>query len=285
MVGGNSIVLYSRLHLLTQNPVLLRCVLWGVLINTVLMYIPTTTLSYGTNRHPNNPHYINGYQIMERIQMTLFSVQEFAISGLYLMEASKYLRMVYEKDTRTRRLMYELLAVNVALIVLDIGLLSVEYEDLYEIEVTLKGLVYSIKLKLELGVLSRLVKIVTRGHGLHKTATFATDAAEKGSSIGIERVGTARTASSTPRPHSTQSSAFQRARSKDGSTPSMNFITSATLAGTTSEVNQPILQDSREDESAAHIATTLSVNHEMPQRNKVSRESSITDLYPGRIEG
>ena len=69
--------------------------------------------------------------------------------------------------------MYELLAVNIALILLDVALLSVEYEDLYEIEITLKGLVYSIKLKLELGVLSRLVRMVTHGNGLQRTTELA----------------------------------------------------------------------------------------------------------------
>ena len=102
---------------------------------------------------------------MERIQMTFFTVQELIISGVYLWEASRYLKMIMENNIR--KLMWELFMVNVALVILDVVLLSVEYKNLYQIEVTLKGMVYSIKLKLELGVLSKLVKLVTERNDSH----------------------------------------------------------------------------------------------------------------------
>ncbi|KAF2223903.1 hypothetical protein BDZ85DRAFT_116164 [Elsinoe ampelina] len=179
MITGNSLVLYSRLHLLCQNHTLLKWVLYGIMINTVCMYIPTTALDIGSNVvNPGNRTYINGYSIMERIQMTMFTVQEFVISGIYLIEAYRYLKVAYVGDERSRNVMYELLAVNVTIIILDIALLSVAHRDLFQIEVTLKGLVYSVKLKLELGVLSRLVRIVTgSGSALGRTATFDNDLA------------------------------------------------------------------------------------------------------------
>ena len=49
MVVGQSIVLYSRLHLITQNRTLLNAVLWMIIINSTLMYIPTTALTFGSN--------------------------------------------------------------------------------------------------------------------------------------------------------------------------------------------------------------------------------------------
>ncbi|TKX26572.1 hypothetical protein C1H76_1104 [Elsinoe australis] len=179
MITGNSLVLYSRLHLLCQNQTLLKCVLYGIIANTICMYIPTTALDVGSNVvHPGNPTYVNGYSIMERIQMTMFTVQEFLISGIYLLEAYRYLKVAYAGDKRSRNVMYELLAVNVTIIILDIALLAVAHRDLFQIEVTLKGLVYSVKLKLELGVLSRLVRIVTNnGSALNRTLTFDNDLA------------------------------------------------------------------------------------------------------------
>ncbi|GAB7339878.1 hypothetical protein MBLNU457_6410t1 [Dothideomycetes sp. NU457] len=178
MVGGNSFILYSRLHLITLNHRMLRMIFWAIIVNTILMYIPTTALDYGCNIH-NSGGWCRGYSIMERIQMTMFSIQEFTISGIYLMEAWRYLKTAYVPDKRSKRVIYELVCVNIVLIILDVALLSVEYVDLYQIEVTLKGLVYSVKAKLELGVLSRLVKIVTQGTGLQRTtggdtATWAT---------------------------------------------------------------------------------------------------------------
>ncbi|PNS16281.1 hypothetical protein CAC42_6388 [Sphaceloma murrayae] len=179
MITGNSLVLYSRLHLLCQNKTLLRAVLYGIVVNTVCMYVPTTALDIGTNVvHPGSQVYINGYSVMERVQMTMFTLQEFIISGIYLVEAYRYLKVAYIGDKRSRNVMYELLAVNVTIIVLDIALLSVAHKDLFQIEVTLKGLVYSIKLKLELGVLSRLVRIVTTsGSALGRSATLDNDLA------------------------------------------------------------------------------------------------------------
>ena len=91
--------------------------------------------------------------------MTMFTIQELTISGIYLWEVGRFLRVIME--LHTRKLLYELLMVNIMLIILDVVLLSVEYENLYQIEVTLKGMVYSIKLKMELAVLSKLVKVMT----------------------------------------------------------------------------------------------------------------------------
>ncbi|KAI9652761.1 MAG: hypothetical protein M1831_006563 [Alyxoria varia] len=161
MIVGHSIVLYSRLHLITQNRKVLMFVLWMIIINSTLMYIPTTALTYGSNvtTQPALGMYAHGYSIMERIQMTMFTVQELTISGIYLWEVGRFLRVIME--LHTRKLLYELLMVNIILIILDVVLLSVEYENLYQIEVTLKGMVYSIKLKMELAVLSKLVKVMT----------------------------------------------------------------------------------------------------------------------------
>ena len=61
MVVGQSIVLYSRLHLITLSPMTLRFVLWMIIINSTLMYIPTTALTYGANVHPYAPGYVTGY--------------------------------------------------------------------------------------------------------------------------------------------------------------------------------------------------------------------------------
>ncbi|GAM88261.1 hypothetical protein ANO11243_062940 [Dothideomycetidae sp. 11243] len=179
MVTGESLVLYSRLHLLSQHRLLLRFVLWGILINSFVCYVPTTVLDYSSNIvHPGNPVYTNGYSIMERIQMTLLTIQEIAISAIYLVEAYKFLNISFTTDKRSRNIMYELSAINVIIIVLDIALLTVAQLDYFQIEVTLKGLVYSIKLKLELGVLSRLVHIVSGSNsGLHHTPTFDNDLA------------------------------------------------------------------------------------------------------------
>lgn len=164
MVTGQSVVLYSRLHLVTQDRKILRGVLWMIIIDFIVLWTPTIVLAVGSQTSQSHL-FVNGYAVMEKIQMTIWSLQELIISGVYLWEVHKTLKMVYEGGTR--KVLYELIAINVVIIILDIALLTVEFLNLYQIEVTLKGMIYSIKLKLEFGVLSKLVKIVTHNHETH----------------------------------------------------------------------------------------------------------------------
>ncbi|KAH8692790.1 integral membrane protein [Talaromyces proteolyticus] len=158
MVTGQSMVLYSRLHLLNQNTKILRPVLSMIIVNAILLHIPTTVLTYGSNFDSYNQHFIAGYNVMEKIQMTGFCLQEFILSGIYIYEAVGLLKANPEHGSR--KIMYQLLCINLLIITMDIGLLVVEYLNLYTVETTLKGAVYSIKLKLEFAVLGKLVHIV-----------------------------------------------------------------------------------------------------------------------------
>lgn len=56
--------------------------------------------------------------------------------------------------------MKQLILINVVIIVMDLGLLGLECASLYILETLLKGVIYSIKLKLEFAILSKLVKFV-----------------------------------------------------------------------------------------------------------------------------
>ena len=57
---------------------------------------------------------------------------------------------------RTRQIMLHLIYVNIFIILMDIALLCTEYANLYEIQITFKGAVYSVKLRLEFVVLNQL---------------------------------------------------------------------------------------------------------------------------------
>ncbi|KAJ5943776.1 hypothetical protein N7516_003944 [Penicillium verrucosum] len=159
MVPGQSLVLYSRLHLVVNNNKVLRFVLWLIIIDAIILLIPTTVLTFCT-AYVANPSMIVGYNVMERMQLAWFCAQEMVISGIYIVETVKLLRMMPDKDRRRSRIMYELLTINFVIILLDICLLLVEYIGLYSLQTTLKAMVYSIKLKLEFGVLGKLVDLV-----------------------------------------------------------------------------------------------------------------------------
>lgn len=159
MVPGQSIVLYSRLHLVVQNPKVLTFVLYIIIVDAVILLIPTTVLTFSTAYVGSLP-VIEGYNVMERLQLAWFCAQEFLISGIYIHETLKLLRLNPQKDDRRNRIMHELLAINFFIILMDISLLVLEYVGLYPLQTTLKPAVYSLKLKLELGVLGKLVALV-----------------------------------------------------------------------------------------------------------------------------
>ena len=59
--------------------------------------------------------------------------------------------------------MYQLFTINILIILMDIALLAFEFANLYIWETETKAVIYSIKLKLEFAVLSKLVKFVGGG--------------------------------------------------------------------------------------------------------------------------
>lgn len=156
MVTGQSFVLYSRLHLVQENKRILRMVKGMIIMNIFLLHIPTTVLTYAAN-FSESPTSVAGYDIMEKIQLTGFCVQEVIISSFYMWETN---RMLHDNsDPGSRKTILQLLAVNVSCILMDIALMAIEFKNFYIYQTTLKATLYSIKLKLEIAVLGKLVKI------------------------------------------------------------------------------------------------------------------------------
>ncbi|KAJ4370444.1 hypothetical protein N0V83_004962 [Neocucurbitaria cava] len=181
MVTGQSIVLWSRLHLVTNSRRVLRWTMYMIVTNAIILHSTTTVLTFGSNSNSLSrttlAHFVRGYSIMEKIQMVGFFVQEVILSIIYIRETVRLLKLSesVQDDVRSfddgtgtgnlrnanvRKTMYQLLVINVIIITMDLALLGVEFANLYLIETTLKGVVYSIKLKLEFAVLGKLVQLV-----------------------------------------------------------------------------------------------------------------------------
>ncbi|RHZ69806.1 hypothetical protein CDV55_106050 [Aspergillus turcosus] len=159
MVPGQSFVLYSRLHLVVQNQKVLRRILYIIIIDSIILLIPTTVLNYLTVYVGTQP-VIQGYNVVERMQISWFTAQETFLSGIYIVETVRLLRLRPDKASSRNKIMYELIAINLIMVLLDVALLVLEYLGLYTLQVTLKAAVYSVKLKLEFGVLRKLVSLV-----------------------------------------------------------------------------------------------------------------------------
>ncbi|RAL08258.1 uncharacterized protein BO97DRAFT_473166 [Aspergillus homomorphus CBS 101889] len=155
MVTGHSLVLWSRLHLVLDRPRLLHWILGLIITDAVLFHLPTTVTLYGALT--GNPRFQSGYHAMERIQLVGFCVQEALLSGIYVWETIKLLRL---RPERPRRLILaQLLVINIVILILDLVVVAIEYAGYYALQVMFKPVAYSIKLKLEYAILGRLVQI------------------------------------------------------------------------------------------------------------------------------
>jgi len=163
MVTGQSVVLYSRLHLIMHNDFRLRLVLAIIIIDAIICHTPIIVMVYGANS-ANPAPFIMPYSIYEKVQVTIFFIQEITISGFYVYETTMMLRIrrsVGDKAS-ARTLMTHLILVNIVIVLLDITILALEYAGLYDLQTAYKALVYSVKLKLEFSILNRLVEL-TKG--------------------------------------------------------------------------------------------------------------------------
>lgn len=90
MVSGQSLVLFSRLHLVSISRRIRRWVLIMIIFNAVVMHTPTAVLTIGS-RTGNPERFAPAYGYAERIQVTVFFVQELILSGIYLWKAGDVL--------------------------------------------------------------------------------------------------------------------------------------------------------------------------------------------------
>ncbi|PVI04940.1 hypothetical protein DM02DRAFT_134174 [Periconia macrospinosa] len=160
MVTGQSMVLYSRIHLISRGTSMKgRWILYMIITNAIICQIPVIVILTGANS-PNPGPYTEPYSIYERIQVSVFFVQEAIISGVYVQETIRMLRSEGSIRASAKKVMTHLIMVNVLIVLLDISMLAFEFAGLYSFQVSYKAAVYSIKLKMEFAILNRLVAMV-----------------------------------------------------------------------------------------------------------------------------
>ncbi|KAG8362111.1 hypothetical protein FVEN_g347 [Fusarium venenatum] len=160
MVTGQSVVLYSRLHLIVEDKSKTRWVLYMIIINFFILHVPTTVLFLGSNT-AHSSHFIGAFNVYERIQLAGFCIQETIISGLYIWETARGLKPIFAvRKAMERKIIRYLVIVNVLVILLDLSLIVTQYMSHFNIQTTYKPVVYSIKLKMEFVVLNKLLLLV-----------------------------------------------------------------------------------------------------------------------------
>lgn len=176
MVTGQSFVLYSRLHIVVHSRRKLRLAFSMIIFDAIICHVPIIVVAFGTNS-PHPGPFVEAYSVYEKVQVTIFFIQELILSGLYIRETIRMMGM--ERHTGlgnggSRKLMRHLVLVNVIIIALDITILGLEYAHLFQLQTAYKGLVYSVKLKMEFSILNRLVEMVRGTAGTSSSRGHAT---------------------------------------------------------------------------------------------------------------
>ncbi|KAM5343513.1 hypothetical protein ACJ41O_012050 [Fusarium nematophilum] len=202
MVIGQSVVLYSRLHLVVEDRRKIRWVLKMIIACFFLFTVPPTILNFGSNS-PHPEPYLRPFQIYEKIMLFGFATQEVIISGLYMWETRKMLRLMSpSRNEAPRRVMKHLIYVNILVILMDFSIIGTELGGAHIIQTTYKSAVYSVKLKLEFPILNQLRTLVKRGrHGCDSpTARLSSIAVEGRPGLGFEPILRGDSLTNTPFP-------------------------------------------------------------------------------------
>lgn len=114
---------------------ILKYVLIMIIVNGVLCHTPIVVFEFGL-KSVHHASYYRPMQIMERIQQTIFTLQECVISGLYIYHTKRFLNLGY--PMHTRKVIALLLTVQVLVIALDACLTGFDYSDMFTLKCTVQ---------------------------------------------------------------------------------------------------------------------------------------------------
>jgi hypothetical protein len=153
-VTGFSVVLWSRLHLVVNNPRILKGVLFMIVFDGTICLGATSIFEFGLSNSKYRTTFYPAINIIERTQQTVFTVQEIVISFIYIYYTAQFLGSGYAMHTR--KVIRLLLCVQVIVITLDLVLTATVYMDKLILRCTLHPFFYTVKLKLEFILLNQL---------------------------------------------------------------------------------------------------------------------------------
>lgn len=74
---------------------------------------------------------VASFNLWEKVQLTVFFVQEIIISTIFIVATIKLMRLIPNKTKRRSNLIYQLLTINFLIIAMDVSLLALEFSELF----------------------------------------------------------------------------------------------------------------------------------------------------------
>lgn len=157
---GFSLVLWSRLHLVVNNPRFLKVTLIIILANAVIWNALSLGISIGYV-----PKFKYEYPLAAKVitimESVVYIVQETFLSAVYMYQTARFLKRGF--STHIRKIISFLQFVQMLVIASDLTLFVMSMKRLYIISAVLFPFTCAIKLHLEIAVLDLLRKLVQRG--------------------------------------------------------------------------------------------------------------------------
>ena len=161
---AQSLVLYSRLHLVMRNQKIQRYVLYMIVSTIFTLVLPHAILmwpAYNTSDHHMSSLWSPREAIVQRYTQLRYMVTESIISGLYIWSLAPLLRL--KSNVRQRRVMIDLIYVNIVVIAFDILQVLLVYTNQLGFSQPVQSFSYILKLRLEFLVLNQLMDFAARG--------------------------------------------------------------------------------------------------------------------------
>ncbi|MCJ1451391.1 hypothetical protein MMC28_001727 [Mycoblastus sanguinarius] len=162
MVTCQSLVLYSRLHLVIRNYDILRGVLILIITTAIVIEIPQWVTTWAsTDPKLSVTRLWSPYDsIMVRVSQLAFLLQESTLSFLYVWGAVKVLSVNDKIDVR--RVKWDLIYINIYLVLVDVIILVLAYTNEHFPKEPIQNFAYAFKLKIEFVVLNQLLAVTSQ---------------------------------------------------------------------------------------------------------------------------
>jgi hypothetical protein len=171
MATGSAMTLYARIHLITtgRTP---QFVLAIIIVTTCVLHVPLAAIFYvGVSSKSITFH--SFYEKFEIVVIMGSCVRELVILGVYIWAAVRNLKPVLVVKAREgRRVVRNLLAVNVIVVCFEVVLLVMTFSQRQLIKMGCGALMNSVKLKMEFAVLNKLVTLVQSSPGVNQISAL-----------------------------------------------------------------------------------------------------------------
>ncbi|KAL8822757.1 MAG: hypothetical protein Q9191_006515 [Dirinaria sp. TL-2023a] len=157
------LVLYSRLHLVTHNARAQRCILVVILSTVLWIMLPTWVVVWPA--YDTDPMVSSLWSprdaIVERYTQIGSTLVECVVSGVYIHSLILLLR--FKTSVRQRRVLLDLLYVNILAIAFDVLTIILVYLNQLGSSHPIQTFSYALKLRLEFVTLNQLMAVAARG--------------------------------------------------------------------------------------------------------------------------